>query len=140
MSPRTGNWMIAVGTLGALAGLGLAASSMGVQIETTLLALGACALSIGSLTAATGVYIKARLLQGQPGAASEGKNGQRRGRSGCDICGDTPVVNCKVHKVDLCADCLGEHYDFRSCAYVPSPRRQAAKSSTGKVMAAKVRG
>jgi hypothetical protein len=140
MSSKTCNWMIAVGGLGTLLGLGLAASSMGAQVETTLLSLGACALSIGSLTAATGVYLKAQLLQGQPGTGSEAKNLQRRGRGGCDICGDTPVVNCKVHKVDLCADCLGEHYDFRSCAYVPSPRRQGAKTAAAKGMAAKARG
>lgn len=112
---------------------------MGAQIEVTLLALGACALSLGSLTAAAGVYLKARLLQGQPGTAGEAKSAHRRGRNGCDICGDTPVVNCKVHQVHLCADCLGNHYDFRSCAYVPSTRRQGAKT-TAKGMAAKARG
>jgi len=138
MSSRTCNWMIAVGAFGALVGLGLAASSMGAQIEVTLLALGACALSLGSLTASAGVYLKARLFKGQPGTAGEAKSAQRRGRGGCDICGDAPVVNCKVHQVHLCADCLGDHYDFRSCAYVPAVRKPAGKP--GKAMAARARG
>ena len=140
MSSRTGNWMIAVGVLGLLVGLGLAASWMGDQSEVNLLALGACALSIGSLTAAAGVYLKARLLDTAQGTTGEGKSNQRRGRGGCDICGDTPVVNCKVHQVHLCADCLGEHYDFRTCAYVPSTRRQGGKGTNSKSMAAKARG
>ena len=139
MSSRTANWMIAVGALGTMAGLALAASWMGAQAEVSLLALGACALSIGSLTAAAGVYLKARLLHGESGTADETKSAQRRGRGGCDICGDTPVVNCKVHGVHLCADCLGDHYDFRSCAYVPSTRRQG-KAAGSKGMAAKARG
>ena len=140
MSPRTGTWMIAVGVLGVLAGLGLAASWMGDQSEVSLLALGACALSIGSLTAAGGIYLKARLLETPQGTAADAKSGQRRGRNGCDTCGDTPVVNCKVHQVHLCGDCLSDHYDFRSCAYVPSTRRQVSKNSASKSMAAKARG
>ncbi len=28
----------------------------------------------------------------------------------------------------MCADCLGQHYDFRTCSYVPSTRRTAAKT------------
>jgi hypothetical protein len=30
-----------------------------------------------------------------------------------------------VHEIHLCGNCLGDHYDFRSCAYVPSTRRTA---------------
>jgi len=140
MSSKTCNWIIAVGALGALIGLGLAASSMGSQIDATLLSLGACALSFGSLIAAGGVYLKARLLGGESGAPSEAKSTQKRARGGCDTCGDTPVVNCKVHQVHLCGDCLADHYDFRSCAYVPSTRRQGNKATASKGMAAKARG
>jgi len=34
-----------------------------------------------------------------------------------------------VHQVHLCADCLGQHYDLRSCTYVPSSRRLANKAA-----------
>jgi hypothetical protein len=36
-----------------------------------------------------------------------------------------------VHQLHLCADCLGKHYDFRSCAYVPSTRRGVTAKAHG---------
>jgi len=39
-----------------------------------------------------------------------------------------PVIHCKVHQVHMCAECLGQHYDFRTCSYVPSTRRPATKA------------
>ena len=138
MSSRTGNWMIALGAVAALIGLVIAASSVGDHEGTTLLAVGMCVISMGLLLAATGVFLKARLLQASGGAA-ESKSSSKRGRGGCDLCGDAAVVHCKVHQVHLCAECLGKHYDLRSCAYVPSSRRQAAKASAEKSMAANAR-
>jgi hypothetical protein len=128
--------MISLGGLAVLIGLAVGVSSMGERVETTLLSLGACVVSMGLLIAATGVFLKARLLQA---SAGETKPAQRKGRGGCDVCGGLAVVNCKVHQVHLCADCLGQHYDFRSCAYVPSTRRQGAKPGSEKSMAAKGR-
>ena len=137
MASRAGNWMIAVGVIGALLGICLLPAAMGEHPDATLLALGACALSLGSITASLGFYLKARNLEAKAGPGAEPKSAPRRARGGCDVCGDTPVVNCKVHRVHLCADCLGQHYDFRSCAYVPSTRRQGGR--TGKSMVAKAR-
>jgi hypothetical protein len=57
----------------------------------------------------------------------EPKAQAKRSRGGCDLCGtEAPVVNCRVHQMHLCGECLGQHYDFRSCVYVPSTRRQMA--------------
>ncbi len=137
MASRAGNWMIAVGAIGALLGICLFPAAMGEHLDAALLALGACALSLGSITASLGFYLKARNLEAKAGPGAEPKSAPRRARGGCDVCGDTPVVNCKVHQVHLCADCLGQHYDFRSCAYVPSTRRQGGR--TGKSMVAKAR-
>jgi len=134
MSQRTGNLMIALGALAALIGMVIAASSMGGHDGSTLLAMGACLFSMGLLIAATGVFLKARLLQ----PSGEGKHSSKRGRGGCDLCGDAAAVHCKVHQVHLCPECLGKHYDFRSCAYVPSSRRQGARSNE-KSMAARAR-
>jgi hypothetical protein len=127
--------MISLGALAVLIGLAVGVSSMGEHVETTLLSLGACIVTTGLLIAATGVFLKARLLQAQ----GESKPVQRKARGGCDVCGGVAVINCKVHQVHLCADCLGKHYDFRSCAYVPSSRRQGAKPGSEKSMAAKAR-
>ena len=90
--------------------------------------------SLGSMIAASGVYLEARAIQppeGINGASVESKNSNRWVRGGCDVChGDSPVIHCKVHQVHLCANCLGRHYDFRTCAYAPSTRGAGAK--TGK--------
>ena len=132
MSSTTGNLMIAVAALGAVIGLIMLPAALGEHPDTSLLVLGACCVSLGSMIAASGIYFKARALQSTGGAtpAAEAKNTTRRVRGGCDIChGDLPVIHCKVHQVHMCADCLGRHYDFRTCACVPSNRRNAAKTS-----------
>jgi hypothetical protein len=140
MSSITGNWMIALGAITAFLGLCLMPAAMGEHADATLLTLGACALSFGSLVASVGVYVKARALQpaARGRSAAESRNPVRRVRGGCDIChGDTPVTHCKVHQLHLCPDCQGQHYDPRSCVYAPSTRRQTMKTAKG--MAAKAR-
>ena len=139
MSSRTGNWMIAVGAFGMFIGLCLVPAAMGPNPDSSVLALAACVFSFGALITASGMYLKARGLQSAAASAPETKNGARRVRGGCELCGsDTPVIQCKVHQLHLCPACLAQHYDFRSCAYVPSTRRTTGKT-TGKT-AGKQRG
>jgi hypothetical protein len=132
MSSQMGNGLIVVGLLGACIGLIMLPAAMGEHPDTSLVILGACGVSLGSLTAAAGIYFKSRANQsptGSPAASGEAKNSTRRVRGGCDIChGDQPVIHCKVHQVHMCAECLGQHYDFRTCSYVPSTRRTGAKT------------
>ncbi len=133
MSSQTGNWMIGAGVLGGIIGILMLPAALGEHPDTSLLVLGACGVSLGSMVAAAGVYLKARALQspaGPAGASLESKNSKRRVRGGCDVChGDQPVIHCKVHQVHLCPDCLGQHYDFRTCSYVPSTRRPSTKAA-----------
>jgi len=132
MSSRAGNWIIATGAVVVLLGLLVLPAALGEHVETSLLILGACGVSAGSVIAALGIYFKARAGQPTDKAASPGesRNSARKVRGGCDIChGDMPVIHCKVHQVHLCADCLGQHYDLRSCTYVPSSRRLANKAA-----------
>ncbi|MGA9811862.1 MAG: hypothetical protein WBQ64_03735 [Terriglobales bacterium] len=133
MSSQTGNWMIGAGVLGGIIGILMLPAALGEHPDTSLLVLGACGVSLGSMVAAAGVYLKARALQspaGPAGASLESKNSKRRVRGGCDVChGDLPVIHCKVHQVHLCPDCLGQHYDFRTCSYVPSSRRPSTKGA-----------
>ena len=139
MSSQTGNWMIAVGALGAVIGLLMLPAALGEHPDTSLLILGACGVSLGSMIAASGVYFKARALQspaGSAAASAESKNSTRRVRGGCDVChGDLPVIHCKVHQVHLCPDCLGQHYDFRTCSlcsqHSPDCRQDGQESGQG---------
>ena len=132
MSSQTGNWLIGLGVLGTCIGIIMLPAALGEHPDTSLLILGACGVSLGSLTAATGIYLKARAIQSPAGtqaSSGESKNSTRRVRGGCDIChGDLPVIHCKVHQVHMCTECLGQHYDFRTCSYVPSTRGAAAKA------------
>jgi hypothetical protein len=132
MSSQTGNWLIGLGVVGTFIGIIMLPAALGEHPDTSLLILGACGVSLGSLIAATGIYFKARAIQSPAGTqatSGESKNSTRRVRGGCDIChGDLPVIHCKVHQVHMCADCLGQHYDFRTCSYVPSTRGAAAKA------------
>jgi hypothetical protein len=140
MSSRSGNWMVAAGALLLFVGICILAAAMGKNADPDQLLLGAAAFSVGALAAAAGIYLKARALQGTViGApAKEPANGGKRSRGGCELCAtEAPVIQCKVHQLHLCGTCLAQHYDFRSCAYVPSTR--AAGNKPGKGLAAKAR-
>jgi len=106
--------------------------------ESSLLGMAAALFSMGALVIASGVYLKARVLQAQaPRAEAPAANSAQRG--GCELCGkEAPVVRCKVHQLNLCGACLARHYDTRSCTYIPSASKSAGKPT--RAMAAKGRG
>jgi hypothetical protein len=137
MSPRVGSWMMGVGALGAFAGMLCFPGALGSTPDQGLLGLGASLFSLGGLTMAGGLYVKARSQQGQvPAKPAPAK---KRVRGGCELCGsEAPVVQCKVHELQLCGSCLNDHYDFRSCNYVPAVRRPTGKA--GKSIMARGRG
>jgi hypothetical protein len=136
MSSATGKWLIGVGAVAVVLGIIVLPAALGEPTDTSLLALGACGVSLGSMIAAAGVFLNARRTDSgtASGGPGESRNAARRRRGGCDIChGDQPVIHCTVHQVHLCSDCLGQHYTSRSCTYVPSSRRTTGKP--GKSMA-----
>lgn len=90
--------------------------------DQTILGAGIIAISFGSMWIAGGIYIKARAVQAGGGSTAGAEPKVTRG--GCDLCGtDSPVIHCRVHQIHICSECVGRHYDFRSCVYVPSTRR-----------------
>jgi hypothetical protein len=139
MTSRVGNWIIAAGALAVLCGICVLPAALGEHRDASLLGLGACLLSIGAFLAAVGIYSKARALQSKEAretSGNESKSSNRRTRGGCELCAsETPVIQCRVHQLQLCPTCLAQHYDPRSCAYVPPSRKLGNKS--GKSMAAK---
>jgi hypothetical protein len=133
MSSRTGNLMIGLGAVALVMGLIALPAALGEHVDTSLLTLGACGVSLGSMIAATGVYLRSRAMLASGGSGArlgDSKQSARRLRGGCDVChGDLPVIHCKVHQVHLCPDCVAKHYDFRSCTYVPSTRGTTPKAA-----------
>jgi hypothetical protein len=74
MSSQTGTWLIAVGAIGASIGIIMLPAALGEHPDTSLLVLGACCLSLGSMFSASGIYLKARAIQsprGPKGASVE---------------------------------------------------------------------
>ena len=133
MATKSSTWMMAVGAFIAFIGLCFLPAAFGSDSDRTMLDAGSVALSTGMLLIAGGLYIKARTLGTVAAPVTPPGSGKRNRKSICDRCAqEEPVIQCRVHQLHLCGDCLSKHYDFRSCAYVPSTRRGAsAKSIAG---------
>jgi hypothetical protein len=136
MQSRTGNWMMALGAIIAVIGLSVMPAGFGANsVDRNMVGVGATIFSLGAISIALGIYLKALSLKATPKQkSSESAVPGRPIRGGCDRCHtQMPVIQCKVHQQHLCGTCLAEHYDFRSCVYAPSTRRLA------KAMAARAR-
>jgi hypothetical protein len=132
MTPKAGNWLIGIGASIIFVGLCCMPAAFGDQGDSTLLGFGASLFGMGALFMAAGVYTKARGLQSQAGSKDAESAAAPRTRGGCELCGsDVPVIHCRVHQLHLCSTCLAEHFDPRSCSYVPPTRRPAAKGAKG---------
>jgi hypothetical protein len=142
MSSKTANWIIAAGVFLMFVGLCLLPGALGEHPDADMLELGACQFSLGALIVATGIYVKARVVQAAIASGTLPKDtaaSSQRVRGGCDLCGsEAPVVQCKVHQLHLCGTCLAQHYDVRSCAFVPTSR--TATNRNGRTLAANARG
>jgi hypothetical protein len=140
MSSRIGTWIIGLGAVVLFAGLCVLPSAFGQTPDASLLPVGACLFSLGAVSIAIGIYIKARSIQtSNPEPAIQGASTARKSRSGCDLCGqEAPAVFCKIHQLHMCGTCLDQHYDVRSCIYVPTPRKALSKQN--KSAQAKARG
>ncbi|MGA9353558.1 MAG: hypothetical protein WBV46_07695 [Terriglobales bacterium] len=127
MTSKVGNWMIAIGCFVAFAGLCTLPAAFGAQRDTALLSAGAMLFSTGMVLAASGFYMKARyLVESEP---SKNRTSGKGHRKVCDICANSEsAIECRVHHLHICPDCLGKHYDFKSCAYVPAPRQTYARA------------
>jgi hypothetical protein len=127
MTLKAGNWMIAVGAVTMFFGLCCMPAALGEHPDTALLGVGASIFAMGALFIASGIYAKARAWQSLGVTEAESAPAQRT-RGGCELCGsDVPVVQCRVHQLQLCSTCLAEHFDPRSCSYIPPARRATGK-------------
>lgn len=133
MTVQGGNWTIALGATMAFVGLCCVPGGLEKTGDPSVLALGATIFSLGALVAAGGIYLRARAMQTVANEAAFAE-AARRARGGCELCAsDVPVIECRVHQLHLCATCLAQHYDPRSCSYVPPAKRTGGKP--GKALA-----
>ncbi len=128
MRSRVGNWIIALGVGLLFLAVCFVPAILERRREVDLVAVGSLLFGLGSLVVSTGLYVKAAILRAETGATDLALT--RRIHGGCELCAtESPVVHCKVHQLHLCGNCLTKHYDFRSCAYVPSSRSVATKGN-----------
>lgn len=129
MTAKMSTWLMAFGCFIAFVGLCFIPAAFGPNPDPSMLAPGSVIFSMGILLIAGNFYVKARThMSTQPENTAAPTKKTRK--ASCDRCGqDEPVIQCRVHQLHLCGDCLAGHYDFRSCAYVPSTRRSTPKSS-----------
>lgn len=131
MTIKIGNWLMAVGAFIVLCGFCFLPAAFGQDADRTILGGGFVVISTGLMLIAGGFYVKARTLGANATPANAPASAKRvRSKSICDQCAhEEPVIQCRVHQLHLCANCLGKHYDFRSCAYIPSTRRGVSAKS-----------
>ena len=122
---RASGWVIIAGCVLMMLGACFIPAAFGEHSDPSLLAAGASVFAFGTLVVAGGIYLKAVALQSAATAPGSAHKAQpKRARGGCDLCGtDVPVIHCRVHQIHICGNCVAGHYDFRTCAYVPSTRR-----------------
>jgi hypothetical protein len=132
MGKKLSSLALILGWLLMLLGLCFVPAALGQNKDEAILGAGICAFAFGALISALGFYLKAQVLNaGNPAAALNAEPKPVRG--GCDLCGtESPVIHCRVHGLHICGNCLGQHYDFRSCVYIPSTRRPAAAKANAR--------
>lgn len=129
MGQKLGTTAMVCGAFLILLGVSFVPAAVSQRNDQTILGAGICAIAFGSLLTAAGFYLKARALAAC-GARATATAPRQRTRGGCALCkSEAPVVLCRVHNLHICGGCLAEHYDFRSCVYIPSTRRQAARAA-----------
>ncbi len=117
---KTASWLIGFGCCVALVGLCFLPAAFGSHPDSAMLSAGAMLFSAGMVMAAGGFYVKARYLS--PGGVPAPKATKKAAKKVCKMCKREAVIQCRPHQMPLCADCLGKHFDFRACCYMPLER------------------
>jgi hypothetical protein len=136
MGRTLSGWAIIAGCFLMFLGLCFLPAALGRHRDDAILGAGICVFAVGTLISAAGLYLKALVLQSAATLPGGAKPQPKQIRGGCDLCGtESPVIHCRVHQLHLCGNCVAKHYDFRSCVYVPSTRRNAPAKAVAKFAA-----
>ncbi|HET7209269.1 MAG TPA: hypothetical protein VFI95_22015 [Terriglobales bacterium] len=126
------NWILVFSGLVCFSGLLFLPAALNPQgKDTDLLSTGFALFATGCLLAGMSFYFKGRAIRTQieadPNLAAVLSAKKRK--TNCDQCRRAAaVIQCTMHKVSLCGPCLTQHYDFRSCVYVPALRKSSLHS------------
>lgn len=120
------NTLIVVGVLICLAALLTLPTALSGNRDQELLGTALAFFGIGTLIVALSLYLQSRALRSRinadPNLIAALQGTKRKGT--CDNCKSaTPVIQCTMHRMVLCASCLVQHYDSRGCVYVPAVRK-----------------
>jgi hypothetical protein len=130
MPAKLSSAAILVGSVLVLIGLCILPAALQNRTDPSFLGLGETIFSLGTLTIASGIYLKARLVQSAAKPPASSLPSKASGSAGCELCGaQAAVVHCKVHQLRLCGHCLACHYDYRSCSFVPVSQTALGKAS-----------
>ena len=124
---KIGSWLVGFGCFLAAAGLCFLPAAFGTHPDSSMWSAGAMLFCLGTVMVTCGMYVKARHWAAL--APANASPDAKRGRKVCEMCAkNEAVIQCRVHQMQLCANCVSAHYDFRSCAYVPSTRQTNSKA------------
>jgi hypothetical protein len=119
--------LLLVGVLIAFAGLLAIPSALNSETrDQELLGTALALFGTGGLISALGLYLQARFLSARinadPNLLAMVNASKRKGT--CDSCKSAaPMIQCTMHRVNLCGTCLVQHYEARGCVYVPAVRK-----------------
>jgi hypothetical protein len=120
--------LVAIGVLICFIALLTLPTALSGNKDQELLGTALAFFGIGTLIIALSLYLQSRALRSRinadPNLVAALQGSKRKGT--CDNCKSaTPVIQCTMHRVTLCAGCLVQHYDSRGCVYVPAVRKTA---------------
>ena len=125
--------LIVIGVLTCFSALLALPAALAGNKDQELLGTALAFFGLGALMIALSLYLQSRALQSRisadPNVIAALQSGKRKGT--CDNCKSAiPVIQCTMHRVTLCANCLVQHYDSRGCVYVPATRKNPRARAT----------
>jgi len=125
--------MLVVGVLICFTGLVVIPSALNSEPrDPQLLGAALAFFGMGALILSLSLYFEARALRVRINADAnlvEHLHASKR-KMTCDNCkSSSPIIQCTMHRLNLCATCLVDHYEARGCVYVPAVRKTTGRAS-----------
>ena len=121
--------LMIAGSVLVLAALVFLPTVLGAAADPSALAVVAGSFSLGTLTVAAGLYLRARSMAARNGIVAKPR--LKKNQERCGICEVAPALLwCTQHQAKVCPGCMASH-DSSSCMYVDISRRAVGVGATG---------